>query len=188
MGRLKVIVSAALVIVLLGTVGFIFTKDGEYADHTSEETMLELKTNEKTSEDILKKNQSTQVNALFRQYYAQRTEEEGFTEGYDEIAVYTLSAKEDEDFITYVTYQMKIKDVDTTLPGLESFYVNRTDTGIYQVEDISTNQELQNEIAQMSQRQDVLELIRAVEDDYAKAKQNDPGLDAALLELQNAYQ
>ncbi|MDD3360564.1 MAG: hypothetical protein PHW34_02710 [Hespellia sp.] len=189
MGRLKVIAAMVLALVLMGTLGFFLTKDSSVADHTTEETMLELKTNQKASEDTqLEKNKYTKVNALIQQYYAQKTNEQQFVNSYENIMVYTMPAEVEGDYITYATYQMKIPDVTTLLPGMESFYVRSTGPDAYEIADISENETLQQEVSEISQEEEVQELIQTVEDQYTKAREADSDLDFALAELQKAYQ
>ncbi|MDD3402699.1 MAG: hypothetical protein PHQ72_04965 [Hespellia sp.] len=188
MERLKVAILVALVTALLGTMGFFLTKDSFIADHTSEETMLELKTNQKAPEDTLEKNKYTKVNRLIDQYYEEKAGTQQFAEGYQDIAVYTMPAEAAGDYIAYVTYKMEIKDVDTLLPGMETFYIEASGTDTYEIADVSANQTIQDEISTASQKEEVRELIQSVEDSYIEAKENDPTLAASLDELKKAYQ
>lgn len=188
MGRLKVIASIALGVLVLGMLGFILTKDSGITDQTSEETMLELKTNQKASKDTIEKSDNTKITTVVNQYYKQKAEEQQFAESYQDVTVYIAQATEQDDYIAYVTYQMQIKDVETLLPGMETLYLKPAVGDTYEIVDVASDQALQDEIDNLSQDEEVQALIQSVEDGYQTAKEKDPVLAAALADLQKAYQ
>ena len=52
-----------------------------------------------------------------------------FIERYDNIKCYTKPGIEEDSYFVYVTYDVKIQDIDTEAPGLNAFYVYKSENG-----------------------------------------------------------
>lgn len=191
MGRLKVIACSVILITLLGTAGYFLTKDSQMADQTTEETALVLKTNTGQNlqeNNILEKNKHNAINILIENFYHQKAKEQKFAEKYQSIDIYSKGLDESGDYIIYAVYEMKIKDVETPVPGLETFYIKTMANGTYQMVDVQADQRTQDAVIEASQSEDVQTLIKSVERRYTEAKASDEVLRTALDDLQNVYQ
>lgn len=209
MGRPKMIVSAILIFVIVGTGLFFLTKDSR-ADHTTEKTeKVEIQTEDKNT-NPLEKNKYAAITILIQDYYKKVAlgdtdglstivavlddtkashikNAEKFTEAYTDINVYTKEGKQKDSYIAFASYKMKIRDIDTLVPGLDTFYIQKGTGGTYQICDVPQYGETADYIADVTQEEDVQELVHRVQEEYTQATAGDATLQQVLDDLQSAY-
>lgn len=108
-------------------------------------------------------------------------------EQYENISCYTKGGLDDKSYIVSVSLEMKFKDIDTTAPGLDFFYVRTRDDGSLYIDQrygqfnlSNKEQELEPEVKalidQFLQQEDFLALSAQVEANYAQALESDEKL------------
>ncbi len=107
-----------------------------------------------------------------------------FTEGYDNMSVYTKPGPVDNSYIAFVYYEIKFKNIDTTAPGLSTFYVCTGDSGYYIQDMNSIPQNQKDYITAIANQEDVQELLTDVDTLYTNNIQSDPTLEAFMKSLQ----
>ena len=91
-----------------------------------------------------------------------------------------------DTYVTFVTYDMKIRGIYTEVPGLATFYAKKEKDKMHVISDPKES-DVQRYIARLTKHQDVQNLFRKVNEEYNGALQSDALLREALSELQNAY-
>lgn len=110
-----------------------------------------------------------------------------YVEGYENISCYTKKGLDDTSYIASVYLEAKFKDVDTTAPGLETFYIRtREDGSLYidnvygqfnsQMEEYETDAEVSALLDAFSQQDDVAALQADVQTKYDNALAADENL------------
>ena len=94
--------------------------------------------------------------------------------------------KDADTYVTFVTYDMKIRGIYTEVPGLATFYAKKEKDKMQVISDPKES-DVQRYIARLTKHQDVQNLFRKVNEEYNGALQSDALLREALSELQNAY-
>ena len=87
-------------------------------------------------------------------------------------------------YVVYATYEMKIRDIYTPVPGLGTLYIEREEDGTIKIS-ASVDEEIQKYIAHITQHEDVRGLFRQIEESYARAVHSDEMLAQALGGLQS---
>ncbi len=108
-----------------------------------------------------------------------------FTESYNNMSVYTKPGPVENSYIAFVYYEIKFKNIDTTAPGLSTFYVCKNDEGNYFIQDMNTIPQNQKDyITAIANQEDVQELLTDVDTLYNNNIQSDPTLEAFMKSLQ----
>ena len=82
---------------------------------------------------------------------------------------------------------MKIRDIDTPVPGLGNLYVTRNPEGRYIVANGIYDSKAQEYVQQVASDEDVQALVSDVQKKYREVKESDDTLRLALDDLQSAY-
>lgn len=127
-----------------------------------------------------------EANQAIEEHFTKMREETGYVEAYNNLHVYTKEGKDADTYVTFVTYNMKIRGIYTEVPGLATFYVKKEKDKM-QVISNPEESDVQKYIARLTRHQDVQNLFREVNEAYNGALQSDALLREALSELQNAY-
>jgi len=127
-----------------------------------------------------------EVNRAVEEHFAKMQEETGYVEAYHNLHVYTKEGKDADTYVTFVTYDMKIRGIYTEVPGLATFYAKKEKDKMQVISDPKES-DVQRYIARLTKHQDVQNLFRKVNEEYNGALQSDALLREALSELQNAY-
>lgn len=214
MDRWKAGVLGAAVIVTAAGAVLSFTKDGGIsAGQTAEEAAVVTEVSadgQEEQKNPLEKDKYPQIDRLVRSYYemaaagdlegleeitgntqetfAQEIEENRkFVEGYQNVEVYTKKAEEEGAFIVFAYYEMKIRDIDTPVPGLGNLYVREDPEGNLIVANGMYDSKVQEYVGQVASDEDVQALVRDVQQKYRRARESDETLRLALDDLQSAY-
>ena len=148
--------------------------------------------------NLLEKNVYPQVNAIIQKYYKAlgmkdvigikavvdeldvaeeaKIANDQYLDDYRDVEVYTKKGLAAGDYVVLACYNYKFKDIDTWVPGLSQLYVRtRDDDSLYismQEQDEAIQQHITNVLADA----DVQELIQRVQEDYARAQEEDESL------------
>lgn len=94
--------------------------------------------------------------------------------GYSAIECYTKNGPYENTYIVYAYYHMGIKNIDTTVPSIDTFYVVRdTNTGKVYIQNDSGS-DIQQYIEKITKDSDVQELLKEVWAEYDEVKKSDP--------------
>ena len=66
-----------------------------------------------------------EVNRAVEEHFAKMQEATDYVEAYHNLHVYTKEGKDADTYVTFVTYDMKIRGIYTEVPGLATFYVKK---------------------------------------------------------------
>lgn len=110
-----------------------------------------------------------------------------YVEGYENISCYTKKGLDDKSYIASVYLEVKFKDVNTTAPGLETFYVRTREDGTLYIDNVygQFNSEMKEFEADapisdlletFSQQEDVVALQTDVQTKYEEALKSDENL------------
>lgn len=123
------------------------------------------------------------------EHYRNIARKADFVEEYRDIKVYTKAGRYEHEFVAFVTYGMKIRDIYTAVPGLGTMYIRQDQkNGEYKVQSGSVDAKTEAYIEMMAEQQDVQALLTDTESEYRKAVQSDALLQEALEDLKNAYE
>lgn len=138
----------------------------------------------------LREDQYPGLSQTVREYYRTLRKDSGFIEYYDNVRVYTKHGKAAGTYIAFVTYEMKIKDIYTKVPGLGTLYILREDMEgeLYRIEMDKHSPEVKQCVAALSKHEDVQKLLAEVNARYEQAVNSDALLKEALADLKNAYE
>ncbi len=98
-----------------------------------------------------------------------------FIEAYDDIKCYTKSGAEENTYFVYVTYAVKIKDIETKAPGLNAFYVYTTEDGSLKI-DGDTEESITAAFKLVTSQDDVVDLYNKIDVNYKEAIASDDSL------------
>ena len=127
------------------------------------------------------------VLAAVDEYYQDRSADSSFAEGYDNLQVYTKQGKYRGTSLAFVCYEMKIRQIYTPVPGMDTLFVSRdsrkdrvTVTGEAPDEETEDTAEL------LAAHEDVQDLMEEVQVSYDEAVASDAILKEALSDLKQA--
>lgn len=194
--RITMILVCLILVLAVGVVGFKLTeaKDQKKAQKTNskevkKETKAENKDSENPEQNPLVLEQDSEVSKAVSEYFSTLTTDKDFVESYDNTQVYTKLGKYKDTYVAFVRYDMKIKDIYTKVPGMETLYVKQNPkSGNFKVNTGIADAELKNYISLVTEHEDVQNLMSEVESSYQNAVQSDALLREALQDLKNAYE
>lgn len=109
-----------------------------------------------------------------------------YVSGYSEIECYTKEGPYENTYVVYAYYQMGIKNIETTVPCIDTLYVVRdTKTGNVYIQNDS-GEEIQNYINKVTKDTDVQQLLKDVEKEFQEAKASDSKLKEYFDKLEAA--
>ncbi len=156
----------------------------------------------------LEQNMHEEVNSFFAEYYTAMAEGDidkvgsmwsnlddenrirfetkaSFTESYNNMSCYTKPGPTDGSYIAFVYYEIKFNNIDTTAPGLSTFYLCKNSDGDIYIQDMSSIPDNQKEyISAIANQSDVQELLTEVDSLYTSNINSDPTLEAFMKSLQ----
>ena len=129
-----------------------------------------------------------EVDEVVKEYYRELAKAAKFVECYDDVSIYTKLGPYEHSYIVFAYYEMKIKDIDTKVPGLGTLYLEENVKGelslIRHVKDENVN----TLARELMQHQDVQALTSMVKERYAAAFDSDIALREAVQDLRKAYE
>lgn len=111
--------------------------------------------------------------------YEKRSE---YIEEYTNVTCYTKPGIEENSYFVYVSYDVKIKDIDTMAPGLNAFYVYTAQDGSLKIDgDMESNVDAAFKL--VTNQDDVVDLYNRIDVDYNAAVASDEALNTFMEEL-----
>lgn len=105
-----------------------------------------------------------------------------FIERYDNIKCYTKPGIEENSYFVYVTYDVKIRDIETEAPGLNAFYVYTSEDGSLKI-DGDTEENIKAAFKLVTNQDDVVDLYNKIDVNYNEAIASDEALEQFMSEL-----
>ena len=186
-----ILLSCMVLILTVGIVGFGLTREKtqkkaqkiNVADTEAKNVWCESE-----RVNALKLSEDQEINSIIDQYYKELAQEKGFVEAYNNIKVYTKNGLYKDTYVALARYGMKIKDIYTEVPGLETLFVEKDGTsGEYRINKEELDDQTGKYIESVAKHKDVQSLLTQGRDDYKKAVESDALLREALIDLKNAY-
>lgn len=186
--RANVIIGCMLLILLVAIAGLNLTK--EKAQETSSKSVkVEQKDSENMSANPLRLDSNSEVTKVVQDYYKNVGGHADFVECYNNIEVYTKEGKYKDSYVAFAKYDMKIKDIYTEVPGLETLYVEKQkENGKYHVSVDVKEKDVKAFIDVVANHEDVRGLMDGVQTRYVAAVDSDALLKEALQDLQSVSQ
>ncbi|EOS46369.1 hypothetical protein C809_02401 [Lachnospiraceae bacterium MD335] len=111
--------------------------------------------------------------------YEKRSE---FIDEYANVTCYTKPGLDENSYFVYVSYDVKIKDIETTAPGLNAFYVYTAEDGSLKIDgDMEKNVDAAFKL--VTNQDDVVDLYNRIDVDYKYAVASDETLNTFMEEL-----
>ncbi|BCJ94899.1 hypothetical protein acsn021_24680 [Anaerocolumna cellulosilytica] len=109
-----------------------------------------------------------------------------YIENYENITCYTKKGPEDGSFVVFAYHEIKFNSIDTLAPAMNRFYVKQNEEGKPYIYLGEADKETEVAIAELSETEDVLELIESVNTKLAKAVEKDGPLGEFYLKLEES--
>lgn len=123
---------------------------------------------------------STICNTLDDEAKIRITKKAEYTESYDSFKCYTKPGPVANSYIVFAYYQIKFKNIDTKAPGLTSLYVCTNSDGSLYVYNGDMPQNISNYIKAVAAQDDVVALLKQVDEEYTAATDKDKTLKAFM--------
>ena len=89
-----------------------------------------------------------------------------YIEYYDDVVCYTKKGLEEDSFVVFASYEMKIRNIDTAAPGIMAFYVISDVDGGYKIYNKEASDELTSYVLELAAGEDVSAVIADVDARY----------------------
>ena len=153
----------------------------------SEDVQTENKGWQEAESNPLTEETDSQITEAVRRYYEERTAQSPFAEGYENLRIYTKRGKYRDTYLAFVRYDMKIKDIYTMVPGLETLYIGEDkETGKPCVEEELPDEDTKDAAQLLASQEDAARLMDQVQAAYDQAVASDAILAEALADLEAA--
>ncbi len=111
-----------------------------------------------------------------------------FIEEYRDLKCYTKKGPYDNSYMVYVSYQLKLKEWDQTVPALETLVVCRKETegeepGELYIYSGSFEEDVVNYIQTVTAQDDVVDLFKRVDSEYQEIMDADPDYEEYMASL-----
>lgn len=106
-----------------------------------------------------------------------------YIEGFSDIQIHSIEGNEENSYLVFVSYKMKLKNIETLYPAINQNYVSKKADGSLYIVTGALNAEQEAYIAKASAREDVQNLIHTVEKAQADAAGQDTALANFVREL-----
>lgn len=206
----KYIATGAMLILLAVVISTSSQASGGKDPKEPEVTQGSTGTDDQEDTGKLEINAYPQINKLFQDYYSYYaqgdTESIGkiafpisdteksyikcvskLVDAYEDIDCYTKKGLAEGEYIVSVVVQIRYKDMQTTIPNLDTFYVRTDDKGNSYIDNAysssneslvenKTNLEVNTLLTEFSQDEDILKLVKDVQKEYDDALEKDEDL------------
>ena len=191
--RSRVITACLVLALAVGVAGFCLTEEeaqkvqrtgcieAEKIRIPGRETMVLNPLREETAD--------SRLGSAVKNYYEGLAKETDFTEGYEDIRACVKDGAYKDTYVVFARYEMKIKDIYTKVPGLETLYVRKDNrSGAYRILTEHLDEDTKDYIQTVAGHQDVRELLAQMEEEYQEALASDALLKESLEDLKKAYE
>lgn len=130
--------------------------------------------------EYIQKNDLNSLKSMVEDFDDLKKKQEGLTqyvEAYKDLSYVVQQGANEESYIVFVTYQLKIKNIDTLAPGMTPYYViKRDDTYLIYNNESHYTKEMVTARDQCLNKEEVKKLIEKINKEYEKAVQSDEKL------------
>ncbi len=191
-----VVVVIALIIVLISGA---FSKKSEAPQSEEAVVASEEIVEEVSEENPLEVDAYAEINELIEKYFDnlaegdvervdetvdELTEDEiktiekkkDYIEAYNNVVCYTKKGLEEDSFVVFAAYEMKIHNIETPAPGIMAFYVISDVDGGYKIYNKDASEELTNYVLELAAEEDVAAIIADVDARYQQLVAEDEEL------------
>ena len=170
------------------------TPQSEEAVAASEEIVEEV-----TEENPLEVDSYDEINELIEKYFDnlaagdvervdetvdELTEEEvktiekkkDYIEAYDNVVCYTKKGLEEDSFVVFASYDMKIHNIETPAPGIMAFYVISDVDGGYKIYNQDASEELTSYVLELAAEEEIAAIIADIDARYQQLVAEDEEL------------
>ncbi len=112
-----------------------------------------------------------------------------YIEAYEDIVCYTKKGLEENSYVVFASYEMKIYNIETPAPGIMALYVTEGDDGDFFIYNGEASEELTNYVLELAAEEEVAAVIADVDSRYQKLVEEDEDLGKfaqTMLESQQA--
>ena len=199
----KVYMALAAVIVVIVLIVLLvsgaFSKKSE-TPHSEEAVLTSEEIVEEVTEGIpLEVDAYDEINELIEKYFEnlaagdvervdetvdELTEEEvktiekkkDYIEAYDNVVCYTKKGLEEDSFVVFASYEMKIHNIETPAPGIMAFYVISDVDGGYKIYNQDASEELTSYVLELAAEEEIAAIIADVDARYQQLVAEDEEL------------
>lgn len=97
-------------------------------------------------------------------------------EEYRNIKNYVKPGLDSDSYVVFTTYEIKVVNIDTLVPGMSSLSVVRDENGNLAVEDETDNKKLNEHIQKLAKEKDIKEIVKKVNSKLTAAIKKDNSL------------
>lgn len=97
-------------------------------------------------------------------------------EKYKNIKTYIKPGLDEDSYVVFTTYDIKLYKIDTLVPGMSSLSVTRDESGNLQINDASDDAKLKEHIVKLSKEKDIKKIIKEVNSKLTAAVKKDNSL------------
>lgn len=106
-----------------------------------------------------------------------------YVEGYPVVTCYTKQGPQEDSYIVYAYYEVKLKDYESLTPGMNALYLCKDDAGTYYINGETQDDRTIAYCEMISAQDDVVDLVNTVQVKYNELKSTDVELSEFLAEL-----
>jgi uncharacterized protein YgiM (DUF1202 family) len=99
-----------------------------------------------------------------------------YIESYNDITCYTKKGLEEDSFVVFASYELKIRNIETPAPGIMALYVTRGENGEYVILNGEASEELTSYVLELAAEEDVAAIIADVDARYQQLVAEDEEL------------
>lgn len=195
----------AAVIVIATIVSLVKTKNSKQEAEAAYMTEMSAEDSSSTVLEPLEMNAYPEVNAMAEKFYKALADgdmetvksikdymdetdlihlekKSEFIESYSNIQCYTKKGIEENTYFLYVTYDVKFNDIETTVPGLNTYYVYTAEDGTLKI-DGDMEENINAALKLVTSQDDVVDLFNKIDVGYKEAVTSDEELNTLMTEL-----
>ncbi len=109
-----------------------------------------------------------------------------YVESYSNIKTYSKEGPTSGNYVVYVCYDGKVKDIDTLVPSLTKYYLKSNEDGSLYIADATGDTAAQSFMDEVGQSTEVQDLIADVSAQCAQAEDSDPALKEFMQKYGNS--
>lgn len=106
-----------------------------------------------------------------------------YIESYENLKCYTKAGPSDNSYVVYASYEVKLKDMETLVPGVSPFLVYGREDGSYYIHVGEVTADVNEYLEEVSSQDDVVDLYNRVQVKFNEAVVNDDELSDYLAKM-----
>ncbi len=134
-----------------------------YYDSLGDEKKDSLDTKDQTADDKSVKKQTSE----------EKKSENDIIEKYQDIKTYIKPGLDKNSYVVFTTYNIKLYNIDTLVPGMSSMVISRDKEGNLSINPDQNNKKLNDHINKLSKEKDIKKVINDINSKLTKAVKKD---------------